>query len=259
MNKLKPRPAEPGGLMPAELQQQAKRLRATKTLANAKADGNRWFYVALLAMILCIVMAIGWHAADKRFAENVRVAWVKLSPSGTYVVEYADEDKPIDYFTATVESKLSEYVEKRFSKRRETISTDYGFASIMQEPQLNTHFLENEKAAEVAAEVVDCQACPSIVSKVRTVQSIDKDLAPGSKKDQQYTTLVFTTFQTRDKGGRIVGCENKIVTLIWLFRPRSDIVKQSENLRYNPLGQGIVRDDIRNDPTPITEQECRKL
>lgn len=256
---LKRRETEPGGLLPEVAQPNAKERRHAKSVSNAKADANRWFYVAVCSMLMTCVVGAGWYKADKRFAENVRVAWVKLSPNGTYVVEYADEEKPVDYFTATVESKLAEYAEKRFSKRRETISTDYGFANLMQESELSVHFMENEKAAAVAAEVVDCQNCPQTHNKIRTIQSIDKDLAPGSSKNQQYTTLVFSTMQNRDKNGKITSCENKIITLLWTFRPRSQIVDKTDQLRYNPLGMGIIRDTIRDDPTVITDQECRKL
>lgn len=258
--QLKRRPTEPGGLLSAEAQAElAKKARFAKSIANAKTDSNRWFYVAVCSMLMTCVTAFGWHKADKRFAENVRVAWVKLEPNGTYHVDYADEKKPIDYFTATVESKLMEYAEKRFSARRDSISTDYGFAALMMEPQLKTDFMENFKAPEKAASLLDCKECAQVVNKVRTIQSIDKDLSPGTSKKEQYTTLVFSTIQHLDKNGRISTCENKIITLFWTFRPRAQIVDKTDELRYNPLGMGMIRDTMRDDPTPISDAECRKL
>lgn len=255
---LKRRQIEPGGLVPLDAKESMKKERHTKTLANYKANENRWFYTAIAAIAIACVNGLGWHNADKRFAENVRVAYVKLSPNGTYVVDYEDEQKSVDYFTATVESKLSEFVEKRYSKRRDTITTDYGFARLMMSPEMRTDFMENYEAAKVAAELVECHQCAQITSKIRDVQSIDKDLVPGSKSRKQYNTLVFSTLQTKDQSGK-VSCKNQIVTLIWTFRPKEEIVTKREELRYNPLGQEVIRSTIRDDPTIVTEKECRNL
>lgn len=257
--KMKKREVQPGALVPENIQEQMAKHRHTKNLAASKANENKWFFVALASTLLAGVCAYGWHNADKRFAENVRVEWVKLSPNGTYVVEYAERDKPVQYFDRTVESKLSEFAEKRYSKRRETISTDYGFASLMMSPELRTDFMENEKAAKVAADLVECKECAQVENIIRDVQSIDKDLVPGSKDRQQYNALIFSTFKIREKGGRVTGCANKIITLIWTFRPKEEILNRRDELRYNPLGQEIIRSTIRDDPTVVSEQECKKL
>ena len=259
MMNLKKRPIQPGGLVPQDVQKKLAESRAANTIAAAKVDGNKWFYVAVTSLALSCFMAFGWYKADKRFAENVRVQFVKLSPNGTYVVEYEDSEKPIQFFERTVESKLSEFAEKRYSKRRETISTDYGFAKLMMSPELQTDFMDNEKAAKVAADFVECKECGQVTNIIRDVQSIDKDLVPGSKSRSQYNTLIFSTQQTRDKSGRITGCENKIITLIWTFRPKEEIVNRREELRYNPLGQEIIRSTIRDDGTAVSDQECKKL
>lgn len=258
MMKLRPRPPAPGGLIPTTEKDALKKQRHTASIATAKANENRWFYVAISAIAMTCITSMGWHAADKRFAENVRVAYVKLSPNGTYVVDYADEEKPVDWFTATVESKLSEFAEKRYSKRRDTITTDFGFANLMMSPEMRADFLENQQAAKVAAELVDCRQCAQVTNKIREVQSIDKDLVPGSKQRKQYNTLVFSTMQSKDASGR-VSCANKIITLLWTFRTKDEIVSKREELRYNPLGQEIIRSTIKDDPTTVTDAECRKL
>lgn len=257
--KLKKRDVQPGGLMPEDAREAMAKHRFTTSLAKSKTNENKWFYVAMASMLMTSFMAWGWHSADKRFAENVRVEWVKLSPNGTYVVEYAEHEKPLQYFDRTVESKLSEFVEKRYSKRRETISTDFGFASLMMSPELRTDFIENEKAPKVAADFVECKECAQIENVIRDVQSIDKDLVPGSKDRNQYNALIFSTFKSREKGGRITGCSNKIITLIWTFRPKEEILNKRDDLRYNPLGMEVIRSTIRDDPTAVSDQDCKKL
>lgn len=255
---LSRRKTVPGGLIPQDEKETLKKARFTKSIANARASENRWFYVALTSLAVAFVASYGWHQADKRFAENVRVAYVKLAPNGTYFVDYTDENKPVEFYKATVESKLAEWVEKRYSKRKSTITTDYGFAHLMMSTELQNDFMVNEQAAKVAAEVVACGNCSEKEMKIRDVQSIDKDLVPGSTTREQFNTLVFALEKKREPSGSVT-CSNKIVTLLWTFRPQAEIVNKREELRYNPLGQEIIRSTIRDDPTKVPEQECRKI
>lgn len=248
----------PGALIPEGEKEGLKKARYTKTIAMARAAENRWFYVALASLALACVTTYGWHQADKRFAENVRVAYVKLAPNGTSFVEYEENGKPVDFYKTTVEGKLAEWVEKRYSKRKSTITTDYGFAHLMMSTELQNDFMVNEKAATVAAEVTACANCTQKEMKIRDIQSIDKDLVPGSSTRQQYNTLVFAIERTRESSGTVT-CINKIVTLLWTFRPMKEIVNKRDELRYNPLGQEIIRSSIRDDPTKVSDQECRSL
>lgn len=248
-----------GGLIPTKQQEKLLNERHTKSMTNIKTDRNKWFYITVVVSLLSIGQQIGWHVADKRFAENVRVAWVKMYPNGHSDVEIVDEEKPVDFFINTVESKLTEFVEKRYSKLKATIATDYGFANLMMSPQMQTDFLDNYKAVEVSDKFINCVECNEIRTKVREIQILAKDKIEQTRNRQQYTTLVFATSQIKNKDGRIVSCENKIVTLLWTFRPISEIVNKRSELRYNPLGQDIIRADEKNDPTPIDLNACKKL
>lgn len=248
-----------GGLIPNDQQKKLISTRHAKTLAAITTDRNKWFYITILVVLLSIGQQIGWHVADKRFAENVRVAWVKMYPNGHSDVEIVEDEKPIDFFVNTVESKLAEFVEKRYSKLKETISTDYGFANLMMSPQMQTDFLDNYKAADVAQKFITCAECNQEKTKVREIQMLAKDKIEQTRNRQQYTTLVFTTKQIKNKDGRIVSCENKIVTLLWTFRPVGEIVNKRSELRYNPLGQDIIRSDEKHDSTPVDLNACKKL
>jgi len=258
-NILKRRTIQSGGLVGAPLEQERLLGRMSATIAEIRADRNRWFLVAVAAIGAAGLCAAGWHRADKRFAENVRVAYVKLSPNGTTTVEYSEEEKPVNFFVANLESKIADYVERRFSKRKETILTDYGFVRLMMEPDLQKDFMENTKAADVATALINCKDCKRITMHYREQQLIDKDPMPNTRTQKQYTTLVFATEQTRDAQSSIKGCANKIITLLWTFRPMKEVVSRDDELRYNPMGIGVIRESVRDDPTPISDADCKKI
>ena len=256
---LKQREIEPGGLMDDSVSKANKKSRMARTVAYLRTDRNKWFYIAILLVVQSIYANIGWKEAERRYAEDVRLVYVKLSPNGTSQVEFQDKEKPDEFFINTVESKLIEYTERRFSKRKETITPDYGFATLFQEPELQTDFLINKKAADVAAKLVECKDCPSVTAKVREIQNVDKDPMPSSRTRQQYSTLVFTVFVNKDRNGVIESCQNKIITYLWTFRPKKQVIKRNDELKYNPLGQGIIRETVSDDPTVISAAECKKL
>lgn len=245
-------------LVPDDIQQKLLAKRAREHSAWQKTALNYAALIIFALIVLSVILASGWLSADKRFAENVRVVWVKLDPSGAYNVQFDDDEKPVEFFESTVVSKLTEWMEKRFSKRRHSISTDYGFAQLMMSPTLKTDFITNFKAPEVAAKFEACDGCDQIETKVRDIENIDKDLAPGSKTAHYYTSLAFVTERTLNKEGVTVDCRNKIYTLIWRFRPKEEIVSRRRELVANPLGMEIDRADQRNDPTPINPKTCTK-
>ena len=78
--------------------------------AAVTADRARWVVAFVILGAITLFSSLGWYVADARFASNVRVAWVKLDPSGAYTVEFADQARPVEFFQSTLESKLSEFV-----------------------------------------------------------------------------------------------------------------------------------------------------
>jgi hypothetical protein len=232
--------------------------RMAKEASEIKVTRN-YLAIAIIGLILaCFALIRGWQVAEKRFAENVRVSYVKLSPNGSYNVEYEDENKPVDFFKTTVDSKLSEFVEKRFSKRKNTITYDYGFSNLFLSPQLSNQFLNDYKAAKVAAEHLSCVNCSDEVFEVRNLQGLAADVIPNTKDDQEYTTLVFARMKKISTEGFTTDCSNKMVTLLWHFRAKNEVVSKRDQLKFNPLGMEILRADIKNDPTPVSLAECVK-
>ena len=248
-----------GGLIANNTHEEMVKNRHAKTMAHITVDRNKWFYVAMISLICNVGQQIGWHKADKRFAENVRVAWVKMYPNGLTDTEIADVEKPVDFFMNTVDSKLKEWIKKRYSMNKATITSDYGFAHFMMSEKMKTDFMDNYKAPDIASAFKKCNDCQEINVKIRDLRMIDKEKIENTRNGQQYTAMALTTEQKLNKEGRIVSCENKITTILWKFRSIAEVANKPSELEYNPLGQEIIASDSRTDPVPIDINACKKL
>ena len=229
-------------------------------LAAVTADRARWFVAFLLLGAVTMLSAIGWHAADQRFADNVRVAWVKLDPSGAYTVEFADQARPAEFFHTTLESKLSEFVEKRYRKAASTITADYRFVGYFLSPKLSTQFLSPQdfNAPRVAAELTECKSrCLERDIRVRVVQhrSQTPTRIPERSDTMLYETLVFATFTERKPDGSVADRRNAIVQVGWRIKGKDEISANKGALVANPLGLEIVSLDLKEDPTPVPRDE----
>lgn len=228
-------------------------------LSVVTTERNRWFLVAVLSIGANIGQQIGWHKADARFANNVRVSYVKMFPNGVTEIEIADNEKPPEFFPRTVESKLVEWTTKRYRKKKATIASDYGFAHIFMSEKERVNFMHNYNAPEVIEKLNKCPECGEVDVKVRNLQIVDKDGVPNTRKLQQYSTLAFITEQHSNKEGKLINCKNKIVSILWTFRPIEQVSSRKDELFANPLGQDIISSEIKDDPTPIDLAACKKL
>lgn len=227
-----------------------KRILDLYTRSELRVDRNRWVYVALFLGCLSLFFAAMWYRADSRFANHVRIAFVKLDPSGSTAIEYYDEGRKPEFFATTIEAKLREWVEKRYSKRTKTIVFDYGFASVFYDANLKADFMRT--APSVANEQDACPTCPQVEAKAGPLITVDADMKPvklGDKPFAQYTTQVFTQVATTFKAGDAPTIEHKIFTISWRFRPIEETAKRGNELQANPLGMEIFQVNERNNPT----------
>ncbi|HJV61897.1 MAG TPA: VirB8/TrbF family protein [Albitalea sp.] len=229
-------------------------------LAGVTADRARWFVAFLILGGIALFSALGWYVADARFADNVRVAWVKLDPSGAYTVQFADDVRPVEFFQTTLESKLSEVVEKRYRKNAATITADYRFVGFFLSPKLAAQFLsvDDYNAARVAAELTECKGrCLERDVKVRVVQHRTQAplRIPDHANSTLYETLVFTTFTERKPDGTVADRRNAIVQMAWRIKGKDEIVSNKAALTANPLGIEILSLDLKEDPTPVPRDD----
>lgn len=229
-------------------------------LASVSADRARWFVAFLILGGITLFSALGWYTADARYASNVRVAWVKLDPSGAYTVEFADHMRPVEFFQTTLESKLSEFVEKRYRKAAATITADYRFVGFFLSPKLASQFLgaEDYHAARVAAELTECKGrCLERDVRVRVVQHRTQTplRIPERADSTLYESLVFTTFIERKPDGTVVDRRNAIVQIAWRIKSKDEISANKSALIANPLGLEIISLDLKEDPTPVSRDD----
>ncbi len=248
----------PGGVDVEKNGSNAKRLsRSSEFAAELRAQNHRLFMIVVLLIIGLVFTSIGWMHADKRFAENVRVAWVKLSPDGRHTIQYDEQQQnQVDYFASTVESKLTEWVEKRYSEKSNSIMDDWGFAHALMSTSLQKRFVAEQAGAKKAAEHAECpKSCRQVEAQVRTIQYLDPIPMPGSLERDQgklYTALFFVVKTERNSSGEIVDRSNRIVKVKYTFKPKSEIVKKRAALRYNPIGIVIEESENKYDPTPVS-------
>ncbi|MDR6293810.1 hypothetical protein E9232_006363 [Inquilinus ginsengisoli] len=202
----------------------------------------------ILGATLFVVVNAYTRVVDT-YANNVRTAWVKLSPNGDSKVEYIDDGGNADrYFDRAVLSSLTNYLTWRFRVQPQTIKIDYGNASTYLGPAEADKFLNDFKAAQQASEKEACVSCPQ--SQV-VVRAIDNTLLTPAERNKAavYKTAAFITVTQRDSGGGVISRDNKIVNLDWTFRPASE-ASQGLTLEYlavNPLAIQILSQDVRED------------
>lgn len=208
----------------------------------------------LLALVLMLGAALAFlvpayiRVVD-RYANNVRTAWVKLTPNGDAQVEYLDDGGQTDrYFDKAVYGSLTNYLTWRFRVEPKTIDTDYGNASTFLGPIEASKFLTDFKAAEKARDAVNCVSCAR--AQV-TVRGLDNTLLKPAQGSQAaiYKTAAFITVTQRDAGGGLLSRTNQIVSLEWTLRPASEASQgpNLDRLAVNPLSIEIISQDERED------------
>ena len=244
---------EGGELTPAKLQKEVIRQRDLSLLAMARADRVRWFYICIFLSIALIITMYGWYQANERFASNIQVAWVKLDPSGGYTVQFQNERTPTEFYQATIDTKLQEFIELRYAKKRATIATNYLEMVALLSATLRQDFIKNYQPLKVATEFVACTVCEEVTIKVNYINHFGQRPAynaVGQGRKNIYSTWIFFTETSVSADGTVTAQTNRVAALKWTFRPKNEILNQKNWLQVNPLGMEIVELSLRNDPTP---------
>ena len=216
---------------------------------------SRAWTTANISMVLNLVLggalalsAHGWRKADDRWANDVKVAWVKVLPSGQTQVEYyEDAGNPNRFFEATINASLINYVEHRFRRRRESVEGDYGYALQFMGDSLRSEFLDKFKAAKVAADLAACASCD--LSDVH-VTAIDHNVLITPDRANAGTSVIESTVYFREVSlgrGAANNTRNRRAKLTWAFRPVAEVSKNLPALKANPLGMQILSERVIDD------------
>ena len=210
--------------------------------ALLRAERNRWFLLALaLAIGIAIAVSFAWSYANLA-NNNKEIVYVKLYPNGTWeTVDYQAQDAQL-YFKTTVDSLLADYIRHRYGLNPNTVTRDYGEASLLMDSELQREFL-SEDGFHAAQKAADAVATPLQRTTIEWQFNDHYDqiegMANGLSTDIIRTNIYFTrTVKTSQDRGEP---ESLMLRIQWRLLPKSELEKQSrEFLKVNPIGLQIL-------------------
>ena len=216
---------------------------------DIRIDRNRWMAASIIfAIILLFSLIFLWMQVIHN-QHNTRLFIVKLSPDGSHTETFLKEQSMPTYFMNTVNSLLTQYVKRRYSKRRETIIADYGFAYHFLSPKLKKQFMNEYHAIKKAKDFKDCTTCPQ---KQVTVDAIQHNETNAEILDAKplctYRSTVFVTVTTRRLNGSLQDKSKQIITLVWKIRTFKEMNANIKALTADPIGIKILRESVKNTP-----------
>lgn len=229
-----------------KVQKKLQKTRAQNELQREIRMKQFLMFVCCVFMLTTLVGFWGWKVSNDRYANNVRVAWVKIGPSGDTEVQYLDDGGSRDrYFDRSLDQSLIDYVKNRFGKSS-TIQRDYAAAFFYLSNPEASKFLNEFNASEVAAAHVECESCGQIDIEVR---AIDHDLliARTQSKPPVYRSTIYMTEITRKATGAILNQVPRLVILKWTLKPVEKLGKSIAELENNPIGVEILTQEVRDE------------
>lgn len=207
-----------------------------------------------LVLLLAFICALAYGIAVTVMAKNnEKLIYVKLSPEGTWFIDtrFAHKDET-DFFPATIDHLLSNYVTRRFREDPATVRNDYGFALVLMDQTLARHFKSPSgfDAAGRAARIRACSGCDTREVEVRNIYHFDMDrLAGGNPDDASYRTNVYINEFLRSAADHsVLETRRTIVTLRWRLTPRRALSRDRNVLMANPIGLKIIEEKVLDDP-----------
>jgi hypothetical protein len=225
--------------------------RHINVLGRLLADNIRSFVIILmLGTISLVAILFGWAQAN-RADNNIKVAWVKMYPNGTWDVEFHDENRQAEFFQSTIDYILTQWVQRLYAKVPHSVQTDYGFVYLYLSPEERTRFLSPDgfNAPARAAGIAECTACQQTRIKVRNIDHYDSDRTMfGQNPGTLYRTNVFVQRETFNADGSATGKPEKlIVPLQWRIKSKQEVQADKEQLKQNPIGLEIISYDLLKD------------
>ena len=215
---------------------------------------NNRLLVGNLVLLLAFLGALGYAIAMTVMAKNnEKLIYVKLAPDGTWFIDtrFAHKDET-DFFPATIDHLLSNYVTRRFREDPATIRNDYGYALVLMDSGLAQHFKSpgGYDAAGKAARIRACTGCDVRDVEIRNIYHFDMDrLADGHPDDSSYRSNVYINELLRSSADHgVLDTRRAIVTLRWRLMPRSALSRDRNVLMANPIGLKIIEEKVLDDP-----------
>ncbi|MFT8519944.1 MULTISPECIES: hypothetical protein [Acetobacter] len=213
--------------------------RSQREVAQLRTEINFWRLCAGGLTVAIIVTTLGWRRADDRYANDVRIAWVKVTPDGRSEAQlWSDGGNSNRFFEPFINSALINFVEHRYRHIRSTIVADYGLASMFMSPQLQREFLDNEHAAQ---EATDFEASGNGGEYTIQVKAIDHSTMVDPDAANRNSIIVDSTiYVTQHWLDGSQKDEQKIVKLTWKLVPLANLQHDWKQLQENGPGVQIL-------------------
>lgn len=226
------------------------------TKSTLMAQGNALLILCtLLVLAVCFLAWLAVSSANQR-ADEVKVAFVKLHPSGSYNVSFYDSEQPFSLFQNTIDHLLKQAITRRFRKDPLTIQSDYNYFALFLGDAELTKFLREYRAGAAVREYLDCVECPIVKPVFRAVHHQDRDninLADISAGVIVRSNL-FLDLEIRNRStSALIRVESKIIPMQWTLdinkiNPSSEIDGLAMViLNENPIGLTILEYNVEND------------
>ncbi len=219
---------------------------------SIKTDRNWWFYFCCGLSVIVILLLMNNVSLRNELTYKYEVAYVKMYHNGSWDIEFNDSERGMERLPATVDSILSEWVERRFSKYKHSVEYDYGYANLLMSPSLSSEFTATEgfNAPQKAADIVACHTCPDLKYKAGTIDHFSSNPSKfGTEEGTLYQSQVFVEkFITSGNSMPINKneIEQRIVRVQWrLMSPREIKLRLNqaggkEWLKDDPIGLEII-------------------
>jgi hypothetical protein len=224
--------------------------------AVLKAQGNMLILVCLLLVLLCAGLAFSAINSANRRADEVRVAFVKLHPNGSYNVSFYDSEQPFSLFQNTIDQLLRKAVVSRYKRDPATITNDHNYFALFLGTTELTKYLSEYRATQVVRDYLACTDCQLVHPMFRGLHHIDRnninlsDISAGVN----VRSTMFLDMEIRSRNtGALIRVEKKIVNLLWTIdttkiNPTNNIQDLSMViLNENPIGLTILEYSIDDD------------
>lgn len=212
-------------------------------------QNNRWFIVAImLGMITFIQLFMLISARDE--AEKPPVYyWMLMYPDGSWRIEHNPPSDKQEYFQATIDALLEDYVLYRYQTIPATIRSDYAKATLFMSPAVKRNFMapapEGFDAVTKAGEINENPRANTVKIEVVFFDHLNdaKGIIPGTKNPTQFirSNVYVDEIEINHQGNPIGSPVRKIISLQWTLADVQSLRNHKQQyFLVNPLGLTIL-------------------
>lgn len=239
----------------------ANKITGADSAAVLKAQGTGLLLLCFMLVLCCA--GFGYYAissANAR-ADEVKVAFVKLHPNGSYNVSFYDSEQPFSLFQNTVDQLLRKAIIARYKRDPVTINSDYNYFALFLSDFGLQQFLNEHRATSVVRDYLACTDCEIVHPQFRGIHHIDRnninlnDITAGVI----VRSNAFLDMEIRNRNtGALSRVEKKIIPIVWTLdmqkiNPTNDIEDLSMViLNENPIGLTIMEYSIEDDLSQVS-------